>query len=149
MIVAIRPPTLTSGAITLVAGSAGPGWPDGTGGTTGPKPVAKMRTASPGRIGFDVDTGAPFFRTEKTPGSWDTSATFSGALSPDAVRTTASSELPSGSSKGIWTFTCVGETNSRGAATPPKKTRVELPGSSVGAGMPWTAAIVVVDRSAP
>jgi hypothetical protein len=67
--VVIRPPALTNGVITLIAGFAGPGCPEATGGTTGPKPVAKMLIVSPGKTGFEVDIVVPFFITAKIPGS--------------------------------------------------------------------------------
>src|SRR5215472_1639273 len=126
MTVAIRSPTYTTGTIAVIEnGFCGPGFPEGTGGATTPKPVAKTTNVCPGTTGLDSLIVLPARSTApKDPGSCATTVTFSGALTPIAFWTTRSTILTLGISKGTWTVSWVGVTETKGVGIPPMRTCV-------------------------
>jgi hypothetical protein len=100
-----------------------------------------MTTESPATTGFVSLTGVPPFNAANIPGSWASNTTGKAALTPFPVRTTTSTELTSGISKGTIKLTCAGDTNRSGAAMPPNNTCV--PAASVGMGKPLADAVAV------
>src|SRR6202451_823374 len=96
-----NPPSFTTGVMaTTEGGFDGPVCPEGTDGSTEPRPLAQIMIDSPADTGFVGLTGAPEALTAKIPGSCASNVTLRTGLSLLPFCTTRSTTLTSGSSNG-------------------------------------------------